>query len=112
MAKRPAMSAMSSSVVRPAAVPGRFSTPEQAKGNSYRRQTERASAYCQRRGWTLDDILKADLGVSAFRGKNALVGNLRASLDAVTAGTVRKGSALIYRYATGVCCAQERCRRA
>lgn len=74
----------------------RFSSPEQAKGDSLRRQEERAAAYCQRRGWTLDTALTLrDLGVSAFRGKNALVGNLGVFLRAVKQGTVRPGSALI-----------------
>jgi hypothetical protein len=51
----------------------RFSTPEQAKGDSLRRQTELAEAYCRRNGLTLDTTLMLrDLGLSAFRGKNAL----------------------------------------
>jgi DNA invertase Pin-like site-specific DNA recombinase len=73
----------------------RFSTPEQKKGDSYRRQTEKASAYCSRRGWTLDESLKADLGVSAWKGRNALVGGLREFLDRVDSGEVKPGSALI-----------------
>jgi DNA invertase Pin-like site-specific DNA recombinase len=74
----------------------RFSTPAQAAGDSLRRQTERAEAYARQRGWTLDRTLTLrDLGVSAFRGKNALVGNLRTFLDAVEQGTVAPGSALI-----------------
>jgi DNA invertase Pin-like site-specific DNA recombinase len=36
-----------------------------------------------------------DLGVSAFRGKNAAVGNFRTFLDAIKAGKVAPGSALI-----------------
>jgi DNA invertase Pin-like site-specific DNA recombinase len=74
----------------------RFSKKKQAKGDSLRRQTELAEAYCQRRGWKLDTTLTLhDLGVSAFRGKNALVGNLRVFLDEVKRGTVRPGSVLI-----------------
>jgi DNA invertase Pin-like site-specific DNA recombinase len=74
----------------------RFSTPDQAKGDSLRRQTELAAAFCKRRGWRLDDTLTLrDLGVSAFRGDNAMVGNLRVFLDAIAKGTVRPGSALI-----------------
>jgi DNA invertase Pin-like site-specific DNA recombinase len=62
----------------------RFSTPAQAEGDSLRRQTERAGAYCERRGWVLDTTLTLrDLGVSARRGKNALVGNFRTFLDAI-----------------------------
>jgi DNA invertase Pin-like site-specific DNA recombinase len=74
----------------------RFSTPEQAKGDSLRRQTEMAEAYCRRRGWTLDTSLTlSDLGVSAFRGDNALVGNLRTFLDAIKSKKVLPGSVLI-----------------
>jgi DNA invertase Pin-like site-specific DNA recombinase len=74
----------------------RFSSKAQAGGDSFRRQTEKAEAYCKRRGWKLDASLNLyDLGVSAFRGKNALVGNLRLFLDELKRGTVRPGSALI-----------------
>jgi DNA invertase Pin-like site-specific DNA recombinase len=74
----------------------RFSSPEQAKGDSLRRQTELAATYCKRRSWKLDDTLTLrDLGVPAFRGQNALVGNLRTFLNAIDRGTVRRGSALI-----------------
>jgi DNA invertase Pin-like site-specific DNA recombinase len=55
-----------------------------------------AESYCRRRGWTLDTSLTLhDLGVSAFRGDNALVGNLRTFLDEVKRGTVKPGSALL-----------------
>jgi DNA invertase Pin-like site-specific DNA recombinase len=74
----------------------RFSTPEQQKGDSFRRQTERTADYCAKRGWRFDDTLTLhDLGVRAFRGRNALVGNLRTFLDAIDRGTVKPGSAFI-----------------
>lgn len=74
----------------------RFSTAEQRKGDSLRRQTQKAEDYCRRKGWTLDASLTLhDLGVSAFRGKNALVGNLGEFLKAVERGTVLPGSILI-----------------
>jgi DNA invertase Pin-like site-specific DNA recombinase len=73
----------------------RFSHPEQAKGDSLRRQTDLAASYCERRGWRLSDATYRDLGVSAFRGKNALVGNLGEFLKAVKGGGVRPGEALI-----------------
>jgi DNA invertase Pin-like site-specific DNA recombinase len=74
----------------------RFSSKKQADGDSLRRQTEPAEAYCKRKGWILDTGLNLrDLGVSAFRGDNALVGNLRNFLDAVKRGTVTAGSVLI-----------------
>jgi DNA invertase Pin-like site-specific DNA recombinase len=74
----------------------RWSHPDQARGDSLRRQTEKAEAYCKRHNLTLDDTLNLkDLGVSAFRGKNALVGNLGVFLEAVRRQTVRPGSYLI-----------------
>jgi DNA invertase Pin-like site-specific DNA recombinase len=74
----------------------RFSAPKQAEGDSLRRQTELAADYCRRHGLTLDTSLNLkDLGVSAFRGKNALVGNLGVFLDAIRRQTVKPGSRLI-----------------
>jgi DNA invertase Pin-like site-specific DNA recombinase len=49
----------------------RFSTPEQMKGDSLRRQTTGAEEYCARHGLTLDTALSLhDLGVSGFKGKH------------------------------------------
>src|SRR5947209_6172576 len=74
----------------------RFSSSAQAEGDSLRRQTERAEDYCRRRGWRLDTSLTLrDLGESAFRGDNALTGNLGTFLTAVERGNVTPGSVLI-----------------
>src|SRR5437016_5712371 len=73
----------------------RFSSRKQEQGDSRRRQTDLAEAYCQRRGWTLSQKSYQDLGVSAFRGKNALVGNLGEFLKAVQSEAVPPGSVLI-----------------
>lgn len=74
----------------------RFSTPEQRKGDSSRRQTQLAEAYATRHGLTLDDQLTyQDLGVSAFRGKHAQKGSLKDFLDAVQAKQVEPGSYLL-----------------
>lgn len=80
----------------------RFSTPAQAEGDSLRRQTEDAAAYCAKNNLTLDTSLTLrDLGVSAFRGKNAAVGSLRTFLDAMKETSdgkparVKPGSVLI-----------------
>jgi DNA invertase Pin-like site-specific DNA recombinase len=74
----------------------RWSSKQQEAGDSKRRQTEAAEAYCKRRGWELDATLNlCDQGVSAYRGKNALFGNLGLFLREVKRGTVRPGSALI-----------------
>ena len=74
----------------------RFSTPEQSKGDSLRRQTALADDYAKRHGLTLDTELNLrDLGVSAFRGDNVAVGALGAFQKAVNDGLVPKGSVLL-----------------
>jgi DNA invertase Pin-like site-specific DNA recombinase len=57
----------------------RFSSPKQARGDSYRRQTEMALRWCLAHGLELDtDLRLEDLGVSGFSGANARRGALRA----------------------------------
>lgn len=74
----------------------RFSTAEQSKGDSLRRQTALAEAYATRHGLTLDtELTLRDLGVSAFRGANRAVGALGAFLKAVSDGLVPSGSQLL-----------------
>ena len=75
----------------------RFSHPDQAKGDSLRRQRALRDAYlAHHKHWTLDDSLTlTDMGVSAFRGKNALVGNLGGFLAAIDSGRVKPGSAIV-----------------
>jgi DNA invertase Pin-like site-specific DNA recombinase len=76
----------------------RFSSPEQAEGDSLRRQTAGAEDYCKRHGLTLDSSLSLrDLGVSGFKGahrtddKHALGQFLKLARD----GRVPAGSYLI-----------------
>lgn len=74
----------------------RFSTPEQAKGDSSRRQMALARDYALRNGLDLDEELTfQDLGVSAFRGRNAETGRLGEFLEAVKDGIVPSGSYLL-----------------
>ena len=74
----------------------RFSKPEQAKGDSLRRQLELSNAYATEHGLELDTTLKmTDLGVSAFRGKNRTEGALAGFFHAVEIGTVEPGSYLL-----------------
>lgn len=74
----------------------RFSTPEQEKGDSFRRQTQLAEEYAQRHGLELDvGLTFQDRGVSAFRGKNARQGALRAFLDLAEEGIIQEGSYLL-----------------
>lgn len=74
----------------------RFSTPEQQKGDSLRRQTELAEEYAARKGLTLDTELNmTDMGKSAFRAANVRQGALGAFLRACDDGLVPKGSYLL-----------------
>src|SRR5437588_5588757 len=93
----PAQGAVMSAATRKAYSYIRFSTPEQLKGDSLRRQTAMAADYCGRHGLTLDaELTMQDLGVSAYRGKNLDgTGKLGLFLDAVKAGDVAQGSVLL-----------------
>lgn len=74
----------------------RFSTPEQSQGDSSRRQTAAAEAYANANGLELDGALTfRDLGVSAYRGRNAAAGRLGDFLEAVKQGAVPPGSFLL-----------------
>ncbi len=74
----------------------RFSTPEQAKGDSKRRQTDAAEAYARTHGLELDTELTFwDCGVSAFKGRNARDGQLGAFLRGVQDEIIPQGSFLL-----------------
>lgn len=85
----------------------RFSTPEQAQGNSLQRQTEAALKWTERKNaerlreklpaLVLDDKLRLhDLGVSAYRGANVAEGSeLGSFLFACRQGLVPDGSYLL-----------------
>ncbi|WP_245269966.1 recombinase family protein [Nitrobacter hamburgensis] len=72
----------------------RFSTPEQAKGDSLRRQIDNARQWCSERGLVMDESLR-DLGISAYTGTNRTTGALRSFLDLVESGKIPKGSILL-----------------
>lgn len=74
----------------------RFSSEPQAWGDSRRRQIGMAGRYAAKHGLFLDRALTfKDLGVSAFRSRNLRTGALRAFLDAVEQGIIRRGSYLL-----------------
>ncbi len=73
----------------------RFSTPEQQRGDSFRRQTDGAARYAREHGLKLDNRSFLDLGVSAFRGANLHGGKLGEFLEAVRTGLVPPGSYLL-----------------
>jgi DNA invertase Pin-like site-specific DNA recombinase len=72
----------------------RFSSPEQAQGDSLRRQTAKAEAWAKERGLVLDNSLR-DLGVSAYHGANRTTGALKSFLEMVEDGRIPRGSYLI-----------------
>lgn len=74
----------------------RFSTPEQEKGDSYRRQTQAAEQYAAKHGLELtDDLRFEDRGVSAFKGRNTTEGKLGAIIDMVEQGAIPRGTYLL-----------------
>lgn len=74
----------------------RFSTPEQMKGDSLRRQLEKSQVYAAEHELELDTTLNMrDLGVSAFRKANVEKGNLGAFIKAIEKGIVKPGSHLL-----------------
>jgi len=74
----------------------RFSTPEQQRGDSFRRQAALADRYALENGLILDTNLNfRDEGLSAFRGKNAETGQLGVFVAALNEGIVPKGSYLL-----------------
>ena len=77
----------------------RFSTPEQAGGDSLRRQTAAAAAWCERHSVRLDESTTLhDLGKSAYLGghrKNPDRHSLAAFLKLVEVGKIPRGSYLI-----------------
>lgn len=73
----------------------RFSSPEQAKGDSFRRQTKAARKYCGRNNLQLADFTIKDLGVSAYHGNHIKDGALGKFIDAVKDGRIPQGSYLL-----------------
>lgn len=72
----------------------RFSSERQTQGDSLRRQLALTRAWCEARGVELVEDYR-DLGVSAFRGRNAVQGKLGGFLSAVESGEITRGSVLI-----------------
>lgn len=72
----------------------RFSSPEQAHGDSIRRQTAGTEKFCKDEGLTLDDKI-TDAGVSGYRGKNKTEGALSGFLRAFNEGKIASDAVLI-----------------
>lgn len=73
----------------------RFSGKRQERGDSIRRQRNLARSWARRMKIPLDETLKIDKGISAFKGRNADIGSLGAFLKLVDEGIVKPGSYLV-----------------
>lgn len=74
----------------------RFSQLSQSRGGSVERQSMTAQEYVEKEGLILDTKLKLqDLGVSAFKGKNAREGALKEFMEAVESKKIKAGSYLL-----------------
>lgn len=74
----------------------RFSTPDQLKGDSLRRQMEAADKWALEHGMVIDDNLRLrDLGLSAYHGTHKDKGALGAFLELVKKGQISPGSVLL-----------------
>jgi DNA invertase Pin-like site-specific DNA recombinase len=72
----------------------RMSTPDQLKGDSLRRQYARTLHYAEQHNLEIVEKFD-DLGISAFRGKNAEFGKLAKFKALIESGDVERGSYLI-----------------
>lgn len=74
----------------------RFSSPEQLKGDSLRRQLELSEKYAAEHGLELDTTLKLrDLGLSAYHKANVEKGALGVFFEAIKDGRIKRGSYLL-----------------
>ena len=74
----------------------RFSTPEQAKGDSLRRQLELSKRYAEKHGLELDEKLRVDSGISGFNGDHLKPdSSLAQFLSELERGKVQPGSYLL-----------------
>jgi DNA invertase Pin-like site-specific DNA recombinase len=82
-------------VARPIAYSyARFSTPEQERGDSERRQIDAARHYAEQQGFDLDESVVVDRGISAFAGKNVSEEALGEFIKRVERKKITRGSAL------------------
>ena len=74
----------------------RFSPPEQANGDSLRRQVEKSKKYAEENGLVLDTSLNLlEQGLSGYTSENQRKGALGVFIKAVESGLVPEGSVLI-----------------
>lgn len=71
----------------------RFSTKDQAQGDSYQRQIASSRDWCRQRGIELSEKSYADLGISAFTEKTRA--SLADMLEAIQLGNIKAGDWII-----------------
>lgn len=77
----------------------RFSTAEQLKGDSVRRQIKMSEEWAEKHGLPLDDTLRfKDLGRSAYTGEHRAKGALGRFLKLVEEGQIARGSVLLVEH--------------
>ena len=77
----------------------RFSRPEQAEGDTLRRQDSMAFEYAEKHGLVLDKSLNmSDHGLSAYSGDNKKKGALGSFLKLIKDGKIAKGSVLLIEH--------------
>ncbi|HBR93617.1 MAG TPA: hypothetical protein DEA90_05575, partial [Opitutae bacterium] len=81
-------------IMKKAILYSRYSSAQQSRGDTMRRQTEKGKAYAEKLGLELVEV--TDRGVSAFKKKNnANSGNLSTLLTSAEAGLIPAGTVLI-----------------
>ena len=73
----------------------RFSTPEQSLGDSKRRQVDKTIEYCNQNNLNLSNDTFYDEGISGFRGKNKIIGELARFLNLCKSNKIKNGSYLL-----------------
>ena len=73
----------------------RFSSAEQSLGDSKRRQVEKTIEYCNQNNLNLSNDTFYDEGISGFRGKNKIIGELARFLNLCKSNKIQSGSYLL-----------------
>jgi DNA invertase Pin-like site-specific DNA recombinase len=73
----------------------RWSSDRQTSGDSFERQIRKTREICRQRGWDLDESMKVDEGVSAYRGDNLSKGSLGRFIQSVDNGRVATPCVLV-----------------
>ncbi len=73
----------------------RWSSDNQTKGHSLERQLAATREICREKGWTLDESIFPDEGVSGYHGDNIEKGHLAHFIEAVEARKIKTPCVLV-----------------